>query len=615
MPVIRIAEFDIWRPGYADATVSVKIVGTDTLADIFTDEAMSEAADNPQTLITRQDGDILYGKFEATLYTSASYYLDIDTTDQTGIVRPPLVDLIDIDASEATVQTDDGSEDHTLASIVGRIVHVFDFGEFLPTDDTDASAATNNATLEDAIGAVSSGGVVMVPPGTYAFEDIDLPSGVIIQGQGPLGTILQSQTASDVLTFQGEWCGLRNITIDGVSLEAGSNGILIEDVNSSIMDHVIIKRFGVGIYAKGGMGHRWVSTDVEGCTTNAKLHGDGAAFWGNQWSGACRESVEIGVSLEYVDAIVAHNKLSLNFEDNAATALKVRGARYTDMTGSAFANNDVNLDLDDFVTGSFEDDNTLLGLWLKDFSMSGGEINMTGDLADVVFERGLMSDVDVTLTTPGNAVLARDVIEDSNVTISGDGTKWLRWKSTDHGASSGITTNNTATKAWSIELDPGQRCYLIGVVIGNAKTSDESGEYHISVSARRPPSTLAYDSQTGDFTTGLTVTGATSGATALAVSDTDGGATGTLEVRDIVGAFVDNEILTDSSTGSATVNGTLTAVNAELLSTVEALRAAREDDSDWNATFVANGPEIELRVTGDTSKTVEWLVHVDALVT
>lgn len=615
MPVIRIQEFDLWRAGYADSTVSVKIVGTDTLADIFTDEDLSVAADNPQTLISRQDGDILYGKFAATLYTSASYYLDIDSTDQTGVVRPPLTSLTGLDASFVTVQASGGSISARLDAIVGRVVHVYDFGAFLPTSNIDASAATNNATLEDAIGEVSSGGVVVVPPGTYAFEDIDLPSGVIIQGQGPLGTILQSQTAADVITFQGAWCGLRHITIDGVTLQVGSSGIKIDDVDSSIMDHVVIKRFGTGIYAKGGTGHRWVSTDVEGCTVNAKLHGDGAAFSDNQWSGACTLSVTVGIDLEYIDEVVSHNKLCLNFEDNAATALKVRGARYTDLAGSKFSGNDVNLDLDDFATGSFEDDNTLLGLWLTDFAMSGGEINATGDLGDVVFERGLMSDVDVTLTTPGNAVLARDVIEDADVVISGDGTKWLRWKSTDHGAASGITTTNAATKAWSVELDPGQRAFLVGTVIGNARTSDESGEYYIAVSARRPPSTLAYDSQTANFTAGLIVTGGTSGATARIVTDTDGGATGTLEVRDIIGIFVDNELLTDSSTGSATVNGTLSAVNAELLSTVASLRTAREDDAAWNATFVANGPEIELVVTGATSKTIEWLCDVSVVQT
>lgn len=70
--------------------------------------------------------------------------------------------------------------------------------------------------------------------------------------------------------------------------------------------------------------------------------------------------------------------------------------------------------------------------------------------------------------------------------------------------------------------------------------------------------TLPYDGQTGNFAAGLKITGATSGATAWIVSDADGGATGTLTLRYIKGIFVDNEIITDSATGSATVNGTVT---------------------------------------------------------
>lgn len=70
--------------------------------------------------------------------------------------------------------------------------------------------------------------------------------------------------------------------------------------------------------------------------------------------------------------------------------------------------------------------------------------------------------------------------------------------------------------------------------------------------------TLAYDNQTSNFTAGAILTGATSGATAVILQDSDSGATGTLTLGYVVGTFQDNEIITDSSTGSATVNGTIT---------------------------------------------------------
>lgn len=70
-------------------------------------------------------------------------------------------------------------------------------------------------------------------------------------------------------------------------------------------------------------------------------------------------------------------------------------------------------------------------------------------------------------------------------------------------------------------------------------------------------STLNYDGQTGNFTVGLVVTGATSKATAAILADADSGTTGKLTLGSISGHFQDNETITDTSTGSATVNGTL----------------------------------------------------------
>lgn len=98
---------------------------------------------------------------------------------------------------------------------------------------------------------------------------------------------------------------------------------------------------------------------------------------------------------------------------------------------------------------------------------------------------------------------------------------------------------------------------------------------------------LAYDGQTGNFTAGLKVTGGTSGATGYIVSDTDGGTTGTLVLKDVRGTFADNEALTDTSTGAAVVNGTLglasltpadqmvLAMDTELFSRSDALAALR----------------------------------------
>lgn len=65
---------------------------------------------------------------------------------------------------------------------------------------------------------------------------------------------------------------------------------------------------------------------------------------------------------------------------------------------------------------------------------------------------------------------------------------------------------------------------------------------------------LPFDAQTVNYgAAGITITGGTSGATAVLVETIDNGATGTLRVKTVTGTFVDNELLT-ASTGSATSN-------------------------------------------------------------
>jgi Ca2+-binding RTX toxin-like protein len=69
--------------------------------------------------------------------------------------------------------------------------------------------------------------------------------------------------------------------------------------------------------------------------------------------------------------------------------------------------------------------------------------------------------------------------------------------------------------------------------------------------------TLAFDGQTADFTVGTVLTGGTSLATALIVSVVDNGTTGTLTLQNITGTFQDNEIITDGGAGSALANGAI----------------------------------------------------------
>ena len=65
---------------------------------------------------------------------------------------------------------------------------------------------------------------------------------------------------------------------------------------------------------------------------------------------------------------------------------------------------------------------------------------------------------------------------------------------------------------------------------------------------------LLFDGGTGTFTKGLTVTGATSKATAV-IDKVSGTATGYLVLKSVVGTFQNDEVLTDTGTGAAVANG------------------------------------------------------------
>jgi len=76
--------------------------------------------------------------------------------------------------------------------------------------------------------------------------------------------------------------------------------------------------------------------------------------------------------------------------------------------------------------------------------------------------------------------------------------------------------------------------------------------------------TLAYNTQTGNFTVGQVVTGGTSGATGTITADADSGTSGTLTLSGIAGNFAVGETITDPVTGSAKVASALAGVTVML---------------------------------------------------
>jgi hypothetical protein len=619
MPTHNIAEFELWQPGYAGATVTVYIAGTTTHASLFTDEALSVAAANPQTLASLTDGDgRTYGKFTAPLYTSSPYYLNINVGEQTGVQRPPLSTLAGENASAAVVTPTGASVASTLAVIASRVVYAADYGAL------GSTASTNTTTIAAAIGAAAArnGGEVILPNGTFPITTLTLSAGVVLRGQGRAGTILQSSTGAEVVTVSGDRAGLRDLTLDGVSKVASSVGLFGKNRAEIVLERVEIKRFATGIHFKGLTRCEWSDLYVSDCDTGVKAHGDlntgggsdGGDYRHNAWIGGRIQQCSVtGIEFSYEDRICIANRMEdVGFTDNTGTAIIVNGARFTMFTGCWWSGNTGSLLVrdDTDTTDTARLSNTVIGLVIDGGQMTGGTAIFRDTAQDVLLQQLDIRDVDFTLQTPiVNRIAFYDCTEDSLVTVAGEGIKLVRWNRINTGASSGVTTDNTATKAWAMQLAPGQIVCLWVSAIGRRTNAAQFFTQQAVIQAQRPGASLAYDTQTANFTAGRTITGATSGAKAVIQADSDSGATGTLTLVDIVGTFLDNEIITDGLTGSATVNGpiTLNAVAAPTLTNVATLDAS----SFGGLTAAANGPELEIRVTGLASSTIEWSINCE----
>lgn len=620
MAVSRIAEFDHWIPGYGGATVNIYLAGTTTPASVYTDEALSVAASNPQILESLEVDGILYGKFTVPIYIGVAYELNTVSLDQTGVIRIPLTTLVGEDASDATVVPSGGGRAIALDTLLGRVFYAED------TTAIGVSAATNSATLTTAMGraATAGGGKAFLPDNAaIVFNQVTVPTGVILVGRGRTGTpsVLQSQIADKAITL-GTGSGLHDVVVDGVTNVASGIGIYSKAKNQTDLNNVLVKRFATGIKQLGGRNANWKELYIDSCGVGADFRGDLDGSGGDLYTqnsirgGKISNCTTTGMSLSYTDRVVSNVDIyDFGFEDNTGTALSLNGARFITLRNCHFSGNTTNIaiadDGDTTVT-----DNTIRSFHMEGGSISGGAVTFDGSCIDIVLDRVDLSDVDFTMTNVTANILLIDCVEDSAVTFSGQGTRITRI-TREFGDAPGAfatTTDAVALKAWELTLAPGQVASLEAKIIGVQRNGEGYASYHIARSARRPGSQLAYKAQTGNFTLGLMLTGGTSGATGRIIADTDGGITGTLVLKEIVGTFIDNEPITDSSTGAATCNGVLTPQNAALLGSTTSVQAAVETVAGFAADFAVNAGNVEVDVTGAAATTIDWLVSVSSTV-
>ncbi len=624
----RIQEFDLWKPGYGASVVHIYAPNTTTEISVFEDQDLTIPAKNPQTLLSKSAPDgTSYGKFEKPLYVSQSYYLHINGVENTGIINPGVSSFVDEDVSQALVTASESSSSITLSEFASLSVNAALYGELV--EGASGVSATNTATIAAAIASLSNGGEVVIPAGTYNVNSLDIPEGVVLCGSEREATTLKSVVGDISFNLIGNRSGFKKITLDGNTLMTGSVGVRSVGNDEIVFTSVMVRRFETGLHFLGGKGHIWNDLSIENVETAAKLHGDmdagdsnnGGIFADLLWSGGLVSvATATGISLSYEDAVCHNiNFINVGFEDCSEYAVDINGAQSVMFNECWFDGNTKNVRIQDDEILPNVINNFANSIIFSGGRFNGGTFFVTDTAENVRLNNVKIEGVAFTLSTPIlNFLVLQDCYEDEAVTIAGEPAKLLRSVTSNNGASFGLTSSNVATKAWGIRLEPGQVAYMEAKVVAKGRNNADRAIYHIGCGAYRPGSTLAYESQTVNFLVGALLTGQSSGATARIIADTDSGATGTLTLTDIKGVFLDNELILDDqgTSGSATVNGTLTPQNVSLdgVGNVN-LRSVYETDTDFAAAFVANVDDIELRVTGDTSKTVEWNVHVDVVTT
>lgn len=617
----RVHEFDIRRPGYAGAQVTVLIAGTTTPANCFSDPALTVATDNPMTLTSEADAfGVQYGRFLNPVYVGVPYQLVIDGADTTGIERLPIYSLEGVDASLATVKSLRGSANTTLAAWLDTEIHTVAFGIL------GGSSVTNTTIIAGAIAAAAAqgGGRVRLPSGNYPFTTLTLPQGVILAGEGRLATTLRSIEAQAVITLGGDYAGLEDMTLDGVNLVAGSIGLTGVGIDFVHLRDVTVKRFDKGLFFKGGVQHAYTGLHLSSCSTGGEVRGDTDAGGGGlggpmvdlRWIGGTVElNTNFGIILTYENAAVNGTMLQgVQFTSNIGPALKINGARQTRMLGCRWTANTAAIDVADDSDTSQAAFNTVKGLHITDGSILGGSILIDGTSEDVQFRNVDFSDVDWNLTIPDRPIMLIDCTEDSLVTVTGATEKLARASSSTPGEFPGVTTDASATTAWARELEPGEISRLRVRALANQRNGVDFGSYEIICTASRPGATISYDTAPVAPVVGTIVTGNTSGASARIIAVSHAGSSGTLTLRSIQGEFQVSETCGTSDAKTLRVTVALSNPAAAINATDNAgTQHESAGASPWGLAMDATGSQIRARVTGEAGKIIEWLVQVDVM--
>lgn len=621
-----IDDFDTWRPGYGRHSVLVIRANTTEHAPLFKDPLLTEPAPNPITLLTWHDENgTSYGRWPHAVYTYVPYRMVINETDVTSVQRPPLVDLVGQDVSQSIAATSRGRYPRTLQLALDREIYAQDFGSLAIADGSAAVSAVITRAI--AAAAAQGGGTVFLPAGDIAFVSATLPENVVLEGAGVGVTTLISQSAQAVITLAGDRAGLRNLTLDGVNVNTGSIGVYGVGLVGVVFESVEIKRFSDGLLLRGARYCNWFDLSITNCVNAGQLRGDtdpsgagaGGEVRGVNWKGgAVTLNTTSGIQLWFFDDLVDGVTLDgILIGGNLGPGLLLNGARnirVLDPQWEAAAGVPL-LQVQDDSNLARAADNTIDHVSFEGGVIRGGKLTFNGSCANVAFIRGDLRGAALAMSVPKEPIILQDCIEDADVAISGDKTKLMRVTTADEASVAGFTTDATPITGWSEVVEPGGIAFYEASVVAQRQDGAQYGIFMVAAGVARPGSTMTFDTQTANFTEGLTVTGATSGATGRIIAVTQASGSGTLTLGDVDGVFVIGEQITDTDGGDAMVSGALTPQNAALdgVGNVNIRAAALSASTTYLAEFDVSGATVRLRLTGMNTHLVQWTARVRRL--
>jgi hypothetical protein len=261
------------------------------------------------------------------------------------------------------------------------------------------------------------------------------------------------------------------------------------------------------------------------------------------------------------------------------------------------------------------DDRQVTGLRWDGGSISGANALMKFDglCENVVFLGTSIADAQLQMNLPSTPILLEDCFE-SGTTVTGDTTKLERYTRDQKGTVFGLTSSATSVVAWTREMEPNEVVVFTATAAVEQLNGSEYAAFKVAQAARGAPLTLNFINMVAAFTPGNTISGQTSGASAIVTTHTATGAIGHITGARVEGVFVTGEQIKEvSGSGQAQVNGPAVPGNAALVGSLATIYAGRSTAAMNSAgvSFDVTGDLCRLLLTGISGFTLNWSVNVE----